>query len=180
MPICRIPARATSRIAAKPKLKNNLSLIVACRALDAKAVFGNVEVKRAYHSLTYLQIKTISAKEYAKFNKDFRQAAVRALRKITEGVEISPINLNNGEIIFNGKTEFATKHICLRPIQYTVAHHFCTNLKKGKITEAEFHLFRNCRTILNKISWLKEKRILDQDCKKKFRQLTLKVCNGTI
>jgi len=133
--------------------------VIPTRAFDATLLIGSCATFAAYKHQVFEELakKRVSLEL---FKKKFVREALQNLRSELSG---SPrknplLTVSSGTVYYEKAKRRGLKHDALRAVQYTSAYILFKAIQENKILEQE--VARIPRTVLDRILWLKEKKLI--------------------
>lgn len=128
------------------------------RAVDATYLYGDKKLMTTYQKQTFHYLKSFNATQRLKFNRKFLQDALKALTACIKKTEKRPVDLEKGQLHYDGNRIKSTKYPFLRPVQYKLTQYIIQGIKGGKLTEET--LPQMPKETANRIIWLQSINVL--------------------
>ncbi|MFA5249941.1 MAG: hypothetical protein WC371_00835 [Parachlamydiales bacterium] len=137
--------------------------IIPTRPLHSKILVGDETTFTNYLINFIKELKSMSAKDFKKFKKDFCEDSLRKLKKTSLGGASEDVDLDKGLIQYDGSyKKRATKYNLLRAIQYNLDKVICNFIREAdEETSLDFlkHMPHNTFEL---IDYLSQKHLLDK------------------
>jgi len=143
----------TSKKTGKPQHQ-----VIPTRAIEVYSIFGNSEVLEKFKEKTKESIEAVSYQDLKKFNQTFYTPSLKELASCLDHTSKSSVNLESGELNYDGQRIKSVKHPFLRPVQYKVTLDLLQAVRKKKINATIFTEIP--KRITDRLKYLFERGIL--------------------
>lgn len=132
--------------------------VIPNRAVDATYLYGDKKLMETYQNQTLISLKSFNSTQRLKFNRKFLQESLNVLTACIKKTEKKPVDLEKGQLHYDGNRIKSTKYPFLRPVQYKLTEYIIKGVKDGKLTGET--LPKMPKEIANRIIWLQATAVL--------------------